>query len=160
MSQCKNRRPLRPLNDTAVKKANSAQPKCGSLAEKTQWINVYIAAGGAWECADPANKKIDEPLEVCPNKKEDKKHSIKIMFVGGYTIIENPDLMEERAYGEELFSGSLPDSRNVEGRLDNSGVAEYQDIPAGTCEFEFSDFYSAIKKNIAETIDDPGENQN
>jgi N-acetylmuramoyl-L-alanine amidase len=151
MTQCKNRRPLKPLDKAAVKKADRAQPSCGNLSERTKWMNAYISAGGAWECADPAYKKPDECVASCPNETLNQ-HGIKVALAGVHLNRSKPDAWEEKGYGREFFSGELSDTRCVEGSLDNGGMAEYQEIPDGMCEFEFYDFYAYAKKKIESLI--------
>ncbi len=62
---CRNRRATRPLNQSAVAAANAAQPSCGSYPERKRWMDAYIAAGGAWECACPDGRAPSDPAQPC-----------------------------------------------------------------------------------------------
>lgn len=66
MDKCRNRKAKKPLNKQATAIANKAQPSCSNYAERKKWMNAYITAGGAWECADPANQKPGDVIKKCP----------------------------------------------------------------------------------------------
>jgi len=66
MTKCLNRKAMKPLDIQATRKANKVQSSCSSPIERTKWIDAYIAAGGAWECADPKEKEVDQNKEPCP----------------------------------------------------------------------------------------------
>ena len=72
MSECKNRRAIKPLNSDAVKIANKFQPSCSNSLERKKWMDAYIKAGGQWECADPENSTPGEILLECTDKKAGK----------------------------------------------------------------------------------------
>jgi len=65
MSDCKRRRAKKPLNAKAVAQANQIQPNARNYSERKRWMDAYIAAGGAWECVDPAKKKVGSPVVPC-----------------------------------------------------------------------------------------------
>lgn len=66
MSDCKNRKALKPLNQQATAAANKAQPSCSSDAERKNWMDAYISSGGPWECADPKEKTLGAIVVPCP----------------------------------------------------------------------------------------------
>ncbi len=65
-SSCYNRKVLKPLNSSAVEAANTAQPTCSNYAERKNWMDKYIEAGGAWECVCPKGQKPKDPKPPCP----------------------------------------------------------------------------------------------
>ncbi len=73
MSECKNRRATKPFKAAAIAAANKAQPTANCYSEQKKWMNAYSAAGGAWECADPAAKRPGDIKEKCPLDEEKKR---------------------------------------------------------------------------------------
>jgi len=65
-SACNNRKALKKLNKSSVDAANKAQSTCDTYAERKNWMDKYIGAGGAWECVCPKEKKPSNPKESCP----------------------------------------------------------------------------------------------
>jgi len=85
MPSCENRRVIKPLDSQAVRRANAIQPECRTYSERKAWMAAYIAAGGAWECADPHHLDVGEVKINCqdkgPNDGTTVKHnSINIAF--------------------------------------------------------------------------------
>ncbi len=66
MGDCKNRKAIKPLNKQARADANNTQSTCSNYVERKKWMNAYITAGGAWECADPKGSNPKEPCAPCP----------------------------------------------------------------------------------------------
>lgn len=73
MSECKNKRATKPFKAAAIAAANKAQPTTNCDAEQKKWMDAYIAAGGAWECADPAGKRPGDVEEKCPLNEAKKR---------------------------------------------------------------------------------------
>lgn len=149
MGECKRRKAIKPLNTKARDTADKIQATCRNSAERKSWMNAYIAAGGAWECADPKGKKKDEICIPCGDK---EKHWIKISLHGLFLVQESLDTTEKRPYDGEYFDGKLSDSQNVDGKLDGAGSKEYNEIPEGICKFSFPKFYEVIKEYIKEQL--------
>lgn len=70
MTDCKKRRPVKhngKLHPKALAAANAAVPSPSTYSDRKRWMDAYIAAGGAWECADPAGVTRKSLKEVvCP----------------------------------------------------------------------------------------------
>jgi len=81
MSSCKRRNAIKPYNKKAIAVANNIQSSCNTYEERKKWMDEYIIAGGAWECADPKGAKPNSTTQPCTNeanKSDDNKLVIKI----------------------------------------------------------------------------------
>jgi len=54
-------------------------------------------------------------------------------------------------YNHETYKGNLTDGEHF-GLLDGSGAATFQQIPAGSCQFQFPDFYLNIEQYFKEKL--------
>jgi len=148
MGKCENRKAKKPLYKKAVVEANKIQPSCSNSAEQESWMNAYIAAGGKWECVDPKKKKVDNPVESCPNNE-----SIEVLL----KRLKRNEAYEWWPQEEQLpYCAEQYDMKHTEaeenGKLSQQGTTLVSNIPTGSCSIKYSKFYSEIENWMKEKL--------
>ena len=116
MTICKNRRAIKKdgkFDPHAVAVANKAVPNCSTYAQRKQWMDADIEAGGGWECADAAGTKRKDIKVKCP------PGAIEVTVSNKNTAIPITDAEVEVAGLDTK-------------KTDAAGIATWEDVPPKT----------------------------
>ncbi len=130
---CNNRKALKKLNESAVEAANKAQSKCTNLAERKNWMENYICAGGAWECVCPKEQKPSNPVAPCPL---------------GELVVIVKDANGKPVLDVDITAGVLGGKKT-----NKDGFADYGKVEAGTYTVNAKKLGHAPKRNDPEGED-------
>ncbi|HTX38154.1 MAG TPA: hypothetical protein VME43_24155 [Bryobacteraceae bacterium] len=101
----------------------------------------------------PDKGEHDEPPPVTPEIPEKKLDWIEVHLIplppkwSSKTCKAYPDKPTCTAYPYERFSADVTDGHK-DSRLDGNGSARYDQIPAGVCEWQFTNFFDAVEKAL------------
>ncbi len=119
---------------------------------RKKWRDAYIkAAGKNAQTETSARKKVDSPIQDCPDKLIIKW--IKVRLSRKKRNVEYAWWPQDVAlpYSGEAFEMELTNG-NKKGTLGPQGNAEFTSIPAGSCTFKCLSFYDEIEKWMRETV--------